>query len=107
LVSPRPIVLTQADTNTAAGDPEPFVLIGTMPAGSVQAADIVDSTSVGRAVLTAANAAAGRTAIGAGVPLVAAAFVAVDPTPADATAVATDLTSVVNALIAAGLMAAS
>jgi hypothetical protein len=36
-----------------------------------------------------------------------AAFVAVDATPADATAVATDLIAVRAALIAAGLMAAS
>lgn len=36
-----------------------------------------------------------------------AAFVAVDETPADATAVATDLAAVVDALVAAGLMAAS
>ena len=34
-------------------------------------------------------------------------FVAIDETPADAAAVATDLKAVVDALIAAGLMAAS
>lgn len=39
---------------------------------SVQAADITDSTVVGRAVLTATDAAAARTAIGAGVPATAA-----------------------------------
>lgn len=39
--------------------------------------------------------------------LTPAAFVAVDSTPADATAVATDLIAVRDALIAAGFMAAS
>ena len=37
-----------------------------LPYWTVAAADITDSTTVGRAVLTAANAAAARTAIGAG-----------------------------------------
>lgn len=39
---------------------------GTGGGGAIVAADITDSTTVGRAVLTAANAAAARTAIGAG-----------------------------------------
>lgn len=43
-------------------------LEGTLPSpgGDVSAADITDSTAVGRAVLTAADAAAARAAIGAG-----------------------------------------
>lgn len=43
------------------------MLDGTIsPGGEVGSADITDATAVGRAVLTAATAAAGRTAIGAG-----------------------------------------
>ena len=71
-MDPKPITLTQADTWTGAGDPQPFVVIGT---GN----DMLEP----------------------------AAFVAVDSTPADATAVATDLIAVRTALINAGLMAAS
>ena len=71
-MNPKPITLTQADTWTGAGDPQPFVVIGT---GN----DMVDP----------------------------AAFVAIDDTPADAAAVAADLEAVRDALIAAGLMAAS
>ena len=71
-MDPKPITITQADTWTGAGDPQPLQVIGT-----------------GNAMI------------------VPAAFVAVDDTPADAAAVAADLEAVRDALIAAGLMAAS
>lgn len=86
---------------------------------SVQAADITDSTTVGRAVLTATDAAAARTAIGAGVPATAATTSAAgvvkqitftaqqSPAFADLTAVTTAYNALLTKLITAGIMPAS
>jgi hypothetical protein len=71
MVSPKPISLTQSDTNPGSYTPKPYVVVGAIP-GSVEAQ----------------------------------AAPAIDDSPADAAAVATDLQSVVDALIAAGVFTA-
>lgn len=77
---------------------------------TLTSADITDSTSVGRAVLTAANAAAGRTAIGAEATGVAAALVDDLSGVTDATTARTNLglggAAVLNVGTTAGTVAA-
>lgn len=81
----------------------------------VQAADITDSTTVGRAVLTAANAGAARTAIGTVEATTATAGIVKQitftaqqsPAFADLTAVTTAYNALLTKLITAGIMPAS
>lgn len=73
---------TQADWNAVSGDAQilnrpSLAIIATT--GSIN--DLVDSTSTGRAVLGAANAAAARTAIGAGTSSFDGAYASLSGTP--------------------------
>ena len=82
---------------------------------SVQANDITDSTAIGRTVLTAADAAAVRTAIGTVAATTAAAGIVKQitftaqqsPAFADLTAVTTAYNALLTKLITAGIMPAS
>lgn len=82
---------------------------------SVQAADITDSTTVGRAVLTATNAAAARTAIGtvaatttvAGIVSQITFTAQQSPDFANLAAVTVAYNALLTKLIAAGIMPAS
>jgi hypothetical protein len=82
---------------------------------SVQAADITDSTTVGRAVLTATDAAAARTAIGTVAATTAAAGIVKQitftaqqsPDFASLAAVTTAYNALLTKLITAGIMPAS
>lgn len=65
-LDPKPITLVSGANPHPFLEPQPFVVVGGLPAGEVTSADITDATTVGRNVLTAADAAAARTAIGAG-----------------------------------------
>lgn len=88
-------------------------------AETVTSTSISDSTAIGRAVLTAADAPTARTAIGAGVPVAAAStsvagtvkqitFTAQQsPAFADLTAVTTAYNALLTKLITAGIMPAS
>ena len=82
---------------------------------SVQVADITDSTAVGRAVLTATDAAAARTAIGTVAATTAAAGIVKQitftaqqsPDFADLAAVTVAYNALLTKLITAGIMPAS
>lgn len=82
---------------------------------SVQAADITDSTAVGRSILTATDAAAVRTAAGTVAATTAVAGIVKQitftaqqsPAFADLTAVTTAYNALLTKLITAGIMPAS
>lgn len=60
---PKPISLTQAATNTAAGDPQPLVIIGTLPEGGVAAATTTVRGTVKKAAAQATFAGADLAAV--------------------------------------------
>lgn len=64
--NPKPVTLTSGANPNPEYDPQPLVVVGGVPAGEVTSADITDASEVGVDVLTAADAAAARSAIGAG-----------------------------------------
>jgi hypothetical protein len=83
--------------------------------GSITAADITDSTAVGRSVLTAATAAAARTALGTAAATTTVAGIAKQitftaqqsPDFADLAAVTVAYNALLTKLIAAGIMPAA
>ena len=75
------------------------------PTGSpIVSGDITDATTVGKAVLTAANAAAVRTAIGAGTSDLVAAAAQADSTASTAEGAVADLNALLAKLRTAGII---
>lgn len=88
-LAPKPVVLTSGSNPNPAVAPEPLIVVGSIPGAGVTSVN----GDTGDVVLTVTD-----------IGITPQTAPTIDPAPADATAVASDLQDLVDALVLAGVL---